>query len=49
MLWECKIMKGKKSFAIGYFKEERHAAMAYDIWATELFGEFAKLNFKPAA
>ena len=30
---------------IGYFEKEIHAAMVYDIWAKELFGEFAKLNF----
>lgn len=34
-----------KTLFIGYFKEVRHAAMAYDIWAKELRGEFAKLNF----
>lgn len=31
---------------IGIFKEERHAAMARDIWAKELFGQYAKLNFQ---
>jgi len=43
--WMCRIVFNRKSIFIGYFKEERHAGMAYDIWAKELFGEFAKLNF----
>jgi hypothetical protein len=30
---------------IGYFKNDRHAAMAYDIWANEIFGQYAYLNF----
>ena len=37
--------KGKTKF-IGYFKNPIHAAMAYDIWAKELRGEYAKLNFQ---
>lgn len=41
---EC---KGKR-FTLGYFQEEYQAAMCYDIWAKDLFGEFANLNFKPA-
>jgi hypothetical protein len=32
---------------IGYFDSERHAALAYDMWATLLHGEFALLNFEP--
>ena len=46
-LWRCLITINYKLIFIGLFKEEFHAAMAYDIWAKELFGEFAKLNFKP--
>lgn len=30
---------------IGYFKNPRHAAMAYDIWAKEIYGEYALTNF----
>jgi hypothetical protein len=36
--------KSKTRF-IGYFKNPVHAAVAYDLWAKELRGEFAKLNF----
>lgn len=38
-------LKEGKLKVVGYFKNEIHAAMAYDIWAKELYGEFAKLNF----
>lgn len=31
---------------IGYFDNPRHAAIAYDLWAKDLFGEFANTNFK---
>jgi hypothetical protein len=43
--WEVNISDGSKQVFIGSFKNERHAAMAYDIWAKELYGKFAKLNF----
>ncbi len=43
--WSAKIQVNGKQLVIGIFKEEQHAAMAYDIWAKENFGEFAKLNF----
>ena len=32
---------------IGYFATAIQAAMAYDIWAKEWYGEYAKLNFSP--
>lgn len=35
-----------KRRVIGDFQNERHAAMAYDIFAKELYGEFAYLNFQ---
>jgi hypothetical protein len=43
--WKTQIRKKGMYVYIGYFKQEQHAAMAYDIWAKDLFGEFAKLNF----
>lgn len=43
--WQAQISyKGKKIF-IGYFNDEKEAAMAYDAKAMELFGEFAAPNF----
>ncbi len=43
--WEVKIRVNGKTKKIGYFKNERHAAMAYDIWAKEIYGKFAVVNF----
>jgi hypothetical protein len=43
--WLAKIKINQKKIHIGLFEIERHAAMAYDIWAKELFGKFARLNF----
>jgi hypothetical protein len=40
----CIRYKGKK-VSIGTFRQERHAALAYDLWARETFGEYAKTNF----
>jgi len=44
--WVAAIRYKNKKLFIGYFKEERHAAMARDLWAKELHKEFASLNFK---
>lgn len=44
--WGVNISIKKKQCYIGYFKKERWAAMARDIWAKEIQGEFAILNFK---
>lgn len=38
-------IKVNKHKTIAYFQNERHAAMAYDIWAKELHKDFALLNF----
>ena len=48
--WKAQIMKGGKSYFLGYFEEhqERPAAYAYDIAARQLFGEHARLNFPTA-
>ncbi len=44
--WQTSIRFNGKLFGLGKFKNERHAAMAYDIWAKEMFVQFAKLNFQ---
>lgn len=44
--WMASIKINRKSYTLGYFKNELHAAMAYDLWAKELHGDFAQLNFK---
>ena len=43
--WHVQIMTGQKNFYLGLYTNERIAALAYDIKAEELFGEFAYLNF----
>lgn len=47
-LWLAQIMNDKKNLFIGYFKEERHAGLAYDIAAKDLFGDYARTNFTSA-
>jgi hypothetical protein len=43
--WHAQIALAGKKMHIGYFTNERSAAMAYDARARELFGEFALTNF----
>lgn len=43
--WRASInILGKRS-VVGLFEQERHAAMAYDIAARDIYGEFSSLNF----
>jgi len=44
--WQTRITCNGKSFSIGYFDDEKAAAMAYDKKAKGLFGEYGSLNFK---
>jgi len=44
--WRAKIRYKRKLHHIGYFVNEIMGASAYDLKAKELFGEFARLNFK---
>jgi len=44
-MWMTRITCKGRSTTIGRFKNERHAGMAYDIWAKDLFGTFARTNF----
>lgn len=44
--WTAHITYNYKNFNLGYFYNELHAAMAYDIAARDLFKDFAKLNFE---
>lgn len=46
--WASQLTLKYKNYFLGWFKKEIHAAMAYDLWARELHGEFAKLNFPNA-
>lgn len=43
--WSATIKINKSNVFIGRFDKQRHAAIARDIWAKELHGEFARLNF----
>lgn len=42
--WVAKIKVGNKRINLGNFKEELHAALAYNVAATVHFGEFARTN-----
>lgn len=47
--WDKQNQKWRASIGrnfIGLFIEQRHAAMASDIWLKERYGKFAKLNFE---
>lgn len=46
--WRASLKLDGKEIHIGYFNTELDAAEAYDEKAFELFGEFAKPNFKDA-
>lgn len=46
--WVAQICIERKQRNIGYFMTERQAAMAYDIYASLAFGEYARLNFPDA-
>ena len=43
--WKATIKFNQKTLHLGYFSTSKEAALAYDIKAKELFGEFARLNF----
>lgn len=42
--WQAFVMKNGKFYHLGIFAKEPDAALAYNVKATELFGEFARIN-----
>lgn len=44
-VYRVSIKVGDRIVKINSFKHERHAALAYDLWAKDLFKEYALLNF----
>jgi hypothetical protein len=44
--WTAAIRKDGRSYQIGMFADEVDAARAYDAAAREMFGEFARVNFR---
>ena len=43
--WRARLTFNNKTIHIGYYDNEEDAAKAYDVKASELFGQYAKLNF----
>lgn len=46
--WLSYIRYNNKRFNLGHYNNEIEAAKVYDMWANELHGEFAVLNFQPS-
>ena len=44
--WQVRVGYKNKRLFVGQFQSEKDAALAYDRKARELFGEFARTNFK---
>jgi len=44
--WQTRIRLNGKEIHAGYFQNEIDAAKAYDLTASNFFGDFAKLNFE---
>lgn len=43
--WFARLKKDRRQISLGYFRDAREAARAYDIAAQKMFGNFASLNF----
>lgn len=43
--WKAQIQVNGFRKGLGYFRTAVQAAMAYDLWAKDLYGEHAQLNF----
>jgi hypothetical protein len=43
--WKTTLQAKGNLMFIGYFKNEVHAALAYDLWAKDMYGEFVRTNF----
>jgi len=43
--WETSIRFDGKRVHIGSFNNEYYAGLAYDLWAVDIYGEFARTNF----
>jgi hypothetical protein len=47
--WRALMYASGNAFFAGQYKDKRHAALCYDLWATDLHGEFASTNFPVVA
>jgi len=44
-VYRVSVKVGNRIVKINGFQHERHAALAYDLWAIDLFGNYANTNF----